>query len=47
MPLDTIQQAVIASAQKEAEHIVKAAEQAARDRVAREVDVIRREEDRR
>ncbi len=47
MSLDKIQSAVIASAQKEAEHIVKAAEQAARDRVAREVDAIRREEDHR
>lgn len=47
MSLDKIKSAVIASAQKEAEHIVKAAEQAARDRVAREVDAVRCEEEQR
>lgn len=45
--LEKIQTEVLAAAQKEAEHIVKAAEQASRERVAREVDAIRREEDHR
>jgi len=47
VPLEKIQNEVLAAARKEAEHIVKAAEQAARDRVAREVDATRREEDHR
>lgn len=47
MSFDKIQSAVIASAQKEAEHILKAAEQGAHDRVAREADTIRRDEEHR
>ena len=47
MALDKIQAAVTASARTEADRIVKAAEQAARDRVTRETDVARRQEERR
>ncbi len=47
MALDTIQQSVIASATAEAGRIVKAAEQLAGERVAREVEAIRRAEDHR
>ncbi|MCC6793528.1 MAG: hypothetical protein IT366_00300 [Candidatus Hydrogenedentes bacterium] len=47
MSLEKIQSDVLAAAQKEAEHILKAAEQASRERVAREVDAIRRGEEHR
>lgn len=47
MALNKIQESVTASARNEAEHIVRAAEQAAKDRVSREVDAIRREEEHR
>lgn len=47
MALETIQRSVLESATAEANRIVKAAEQHAGDRVARETDAIRREEEHR
>ena len=47
MALDTIQQSVMESATAEASRIVKAAEQRANERVAREVEAIRRAEEHR
>ena len=47
MAFDTIQESVIASATAEANRIVKAAEQHASERVAREVEAIRRAEEHR